>query len=679
MQIIILRKILGIFFLLILFAVSINAQTGCTTLGQTPATAFPVCGTKDFHQETVPQCSNGDIYAYSCGHYPDTNPFWYRFTCYESGTLGFLIIPKDINDDYDWQLFDVTGHSPEEVYTDGSLFVTANWSGSSGATGTLAINTNIISCGSDPAANVTTFSKMPEIIKGHAYLLLVSHFTQTQSGYSLSFKDGTAIITDTLKPNLGSATANCSGEIVFVKLNKKVQCASLAKNGTDFIISPALANVKSATGINCNNSFDMDSVQLVLDKPLPQGNYSLIIKNGSDQNTLLDNCGTNIPENANVPFTVYPVAPTPMDSLVPVSCAPQVLQLVFKTRMRCNSIAPNGSDFEIRGTYPVSVIGAAGDSCNDGLSNTINIRLDKPLLKAGNFIITLKQGSDSNTLINECDQVTPANSTINFITADTVSADFSFETHLGCKYDTLVYAHNGKNGVNEWNWIFDKDGTSNIRDSIFLFSEFGPKHIQLAVSNNVCTDTASADILLDNELEARYTISPSLQLCPEDAAVFTDSSIGKIVSWYWIFGDGRTSTLRQPDPKNYPAATERNGRIYPTALVVKNDIGCFDTASINIKVFSSCYIAVPSAFTPNGDGLNDYLYPLNAYKADNLEFRVFNRWGQLVFETKDWTKKWDGKINGSPQASGTYVWYLHYTNRDSQQQFSLKGTTVLIR
>jgi len=70
---------------------------------------------------------------------------------------------------------------------------------------------------------------------------------------------------------------------------------------------------------------------------------------------------------------------------------------------------------------------------------------------------------------------------------------------------------------------------------------------------------------------------------------------------------------------------------------------------------------------------------LNAYKADNLEFRVYNRWGQLVFETKDWTKKWDGGINGSPQPAGVYVWMLQYVDHDSGKPFSLKGTAVLIR
>jgi len=114
-------------------------------------------------------------------------------------------------------------------------------------------------------------------------------------------------------------------------------------------------------------------------------------------------------------------------------------------------------------------------------------------------------------------------------------------------------------------------------------------------------------------------------------------------------------------------------------LIVQNNLGCFDTAAKQLIEVKSCYITVPSGFTPNGDGVNDYLYPLNAYKATNLEFRVYNRYGQLVFETKDWTKKWDGTISGKPQDTGTFVWMLQYTDKDSGKEYFLKGTTVLIR
>jgi hypothetical protein len=63
----------------------------------------------------------------------------------------------------------------------------------------------------------------------------------------------------------------------------------------------------------------------------------------------------------------------------------------------------------------------------------------------------------------------------------------------------------------------------------------------------------------------------------------------------------------------------------------------------------------------------------------DLRFSVYNRWGQLVFTTRDWRAKWDGKINGITQATGVYVWMLEYTHRDTGQKMFQKGTTTLIR
>ena len=90
---------------------------------------------------------------------------------------------------------------------------------------------------------------------------------------------------------------------------------------------------------------------------------------------------------------------------------------------------------------------------------------------------------------------------------------------------------------------------------------------------------------MDNELISHMHVAPSTQLCPEDAATFTDSSTGKIVSWYWVFGDGTTSTLQYPPQKYYPPPSTMQGAIFPAALIVKNDIGCFDTRKNNNKSF----------------------------------------------------------------------------------------------
>src|ERR1700754_349142 len=97
---------------------------GCS-LGQTPPTAFPVCGTAVFKQATVPACAGNTIPVPGCGNavYADINAYYYKFTCFTSGTLGFLIKPNTGSDDYDWQIFDVTGHDPNQIYSDASLFV----------------------------------------------------------------------------------------------------------------------------------------------------------------------------------------------------------------------------------------------------------------------------------------------------------------------------------------------------------------------------------------------------------------------------------------------------------------------------------------------------------------------------------------------------------------------------
>ncbi|MBS1598113.1 MAG: gliding motility-associated C-terminal domain-containing protein [Bacteroidetes bacterium] len=677
-------KRISLLLLTLLLVCKIGAQT-CTTLGQTPSTAFPVCGTLDFSQSSVPICSTNPVYVPGCSGtsnalYEDKNPFWYKFTCYQTGTLGFLITPNDLGDDYDWQLFDVTGHDPNDVFINSKLFVSGNWSGSYGLTGASSSGVGNIQCGSDPAANVPRFSMMPTIIKGHNYILLISHFTDSQSGYKLSFGGGSASITDTTRPRLKSASISCDATKITVIANKKVQCNSVVTTGNpndfDFTLSTGVSHIIAATGFNCSNSFDMDTVILTLSNPLPVGSYVVTMQNGKDGNTLLDNCGTSIPQGDQVGVDVLPQQPTPMDSIQPVGCSPNSLQLVFKKNINCSSIAADGSDFLVTGPGNV-VIGSASGICNsDNLSPVININLNAPIVKGGVYHITLKSGSDGNTIIDECGQQTPAGASLDFIAVDTVSADFTYQVLLGCNYDTINFNHVGGNGINLWNWTFDGANNSSQQNPQVIYSVYGDKNVQLIVSNGVCSDTVTKIVSLDNELKAAFETTNIL--CPEDLATFKNNSIGNIVSFDWNLGDGSADDF-QPTPADHRYVAPNVEKIYTAKLIVRNNLGCYDTAVQQIRKLRSCYIAVPNAFTPNGDGINDYLYPLNAYKAGNLIFRVYNRYGQLVFETTDWTRKWDGTIRGVEQGTGTYVWTLQYTEKDSGKKFSLKGTSTLIR
>jgi gliding motility-associated-like protein len=92
-----------------------------------------------------------------------------------------------------------------------------------------------------------------------------------------------------------------------------------------------------------------------------------------------------------------------------------------------------------------------------------------------------------------------------------------------------------------------------------------------------------------------------------------------------------------------------------------------------------CKVYVPSAFTPNNDGLNDLFRVTGTEVISEFELMIFNRWGELIFKTTDKTKGWDGKLKGASLSTGTFVYLLKYKDNTSGKSESLKGTVVLIR
>ncbi|CAN5747101.1 hypothetical protein BH11BAC4_BH11BAC4_01760 [soil metagenome] len=105
--------------------------------------------------------------------------------------------------------------------------------------------------------------------------------------------------------------------------------------------------------------------------------------------------------------------------------------------------------------------------------------------------------------------------------------------------------------------------------------------------------------------------------------------------------------------------------------------GCDSLISTNLTVIKTCAVYFPSAFTPNNDSKNDVFKILNAHNLLEYNLTIYNRWGQKVFETKDYTAGWDGIYNKVPQPIGVYVWYSTFNLAGKNRQ--MKGTVVLIR
>jgi hypothetical protein len=471
----------------------------CTALGQTPSTAFPVCGTTVFQQTTVPICRTSDLFVPGCptaDGYGDKNPFYYVFTCYTSGTLGFLITPNNSGDDYDWQLYDITGHNPDDIYTDHSLVVTGNWAGTFGATGASASGVNYIQCASVPTDNLPSFSTMPQLLQGHTYLLMVSHFTDSQSGYSLSFGGGTAVITDPLQPHMLKVVPDCDGKTLTLKLNKKIRCNSLSSDGSEFGIAPASSAATSAVAPLCSASFDMDSVIITLNNPLPSGTYQLVIKTGTDGNTLLDDCGNSIAVGEAIDFQYIIPQPILADSVGKVGCAPDSVLLYFPKKISCSSITASGSDFLITGPSPVSIASASGN-CVNGQTDYIILKLSAPIYTGGTYTVTIQPGLDGSPIYDVCGQpILPQ--TLSLGAVDTVSADFTYTSMLGCRINTLTFIHDGAHNVNQWNWIINNNTQVFTQTTTQSFTSTSTNTIKLFVSNGTCSDSTSQTISFNN-------------------------------------------------------------------------------------------------------------------------------------------------------------------------------------
>ncbi len=677
-----------ILLFIIFFSLTIIQGWGqCTTRGQTPGTAFPVCGTAVFQQKEVPACTNGSIYVKGCSgndhsNYEDASPFWYKFTCFESGTLGFLIEPMNQEDDYDWQIFDITGHDPNEVYADHSLYVSANWAGVPGNTGAIAGAKQSYACASPRTASKDLpYSTMPELKKGHQYLLLVSHFSgSTQSGYKLSFKGGSAVITDTTSPRLRRASPTCDGRNLTILLNKGMRCESLAPDGSDFKLLKSSVSVHSAASTDCTDGFDMEQLVLHFDGKLQPGKYAIAIKKGSDKNTLLDNCGNAIPEGDTLHFEVQKIHPTPMDSIKKVGCTPKKIQVVFAGPMRCNSIAADGSDFNIKNSetlQPLTITGAKAVDCDSNLTRTVEIELAHPIYKKGIYELSLQEGKDGNSILSECEVASEPQSLI-FETSDTVSAKIVSHFTYDCNTVNIQLSNPGQNGINEWQWDLPAGRSGNRPQVSYIDTTFSDQLVRLFVSNGVCSDEDSVSLALNQDFYIHADFQKPEFICPQDQAVFKDSSLGSnITEWKWNFGNSHTFYGEDPGPQRYPAVVR--SKKFAVQLIVVNSRGCSDTSNQQIKVINTCTVHVPTAFTPNNDGQNDYLYPLNAYLAEDLLFRVYNRYGQMVFQTRDWTKKWDGTFKGQKQPEGSYIWMLQFTNSRTGQKVFRKGASLLIR
>jgi gliding motility-associated-like protein len=219
-------------------------------------------------------------------------------------------------------------------------------------------------------------------------------------------------------------------------------------------------------------------------------------------------------------------------------------------------------------------------------------------------------------------------------------------------------------------WDFGNGHISTQRNPVYSYPAPGNYSIKLSVNTNQCpqpTTVKQIDVVIPGGIPGiRYPDKLAITNFPE---ALQARPIGNSVLWNPGF------YLDNPVSYN-PIFKGLTPQLYTIEL--KTASGCLTVDTQLVKIKKKIEIYVPTAFTPDGNGVNDRLRPLLMGFTSVTYFRVYNRWGQLLYQMQSDMPGWDGRIKGVKQDTQTVVWMIEATDMDGNIH-KKQGTTILIR
>lgn len=224
--------------------------------------------------------------------------------------------------------------------------------------------------------------------------------------------------------------------------------------------------------------------------------------------------------------------------------------------------------------------------------------------------------------------------------------------------------------ISSWVWDFGDGGNDIVQNPVYTYLNSGMFNVELIVqSAQGCWDTISGPVAIQGSPTAGFTSTPE-SVKVDEVFTFADISFTNVVDWQWDFGDTLGVSTDQHPSYSYSEAGN-----YNVCLVITDIMECRDSICDEVIVFMPP--AVPNAFSPNGQGGNNVFSVLGGpYKE--LEFRIYNSWGELIFESDEQSKGWDGTRDGANQPIGVYIYTVRAVTLDDEKH-SIKGDVTLLR
>jgi gliding motility-associated-like protein len=747
-----------IYLLLLVIIAAVQATTVCAQLlppnqpEQDACQALKLCGntfTSTYSYQGIGMVS--DLTSCSCDFgvlAGEDNSMWLRLEILTGGSIVFTISPINILDDYDFAIVDIT-NTTCSTFTSSDV-IRCNFNNNltgSNVNGVVGLNTTSTITSVPAGFTGNSFLQQINANAGDVYLIMINNFGTgggPSSGFTIDFTGSTAIFNDSDLPRMVSAFQPCNGsQQIYVPISESILCSSIEPSGSDFVLSGG-GVITSATGINCSGATGYtDTVVLTLASALPAGSYTINIQNGTDGNTLLDLCnhGDTIPDQIQFNVSGGMIA---YDQIVPPACYKIKIKLTSKAL--CSSVASDGSDFSISGPQTINIVSAVPLSCDaQNMSDSILLTLSKPITTDGTYTITSQNGSDGNTLVDNCGLSQATGDAISFSVnsldgmvvamPDTVlcdkgyllltATDFSPQpatylwspgTFVGDSTQLQTVAYISQ--PTQFTLLaVDKDGCPHRAFTHVAISERTPTLTPLEAT--ICkgesitllagggsaylwqNDTATLSCVHCAATQAMPTAStvysvqiadtfhcadtltatvhvnelPVISITPQDTVVKYGAQIQLTVSGAMTYTWTPSEFLDNANLST-PIAVITEPVVFVAQGIDAN--GCVNSDSVFIDIDYGEIVNIPNAFTPNGDGKND-VFRLGNLRYQKLQaFYVFNRWGQEVFNTNDPKAGWDGTFKGQPQEMGVYNYVIQLAIPNGKVEV-VKGTVTLIR
>jgi gliding motility-associated-like protein len=263
--------------------------------------------------------------------------------------------------------------------------------------------------------------------------------------------------------------------------------------------------------------------------------------------------------------------------------------------------------------------------------------------------------------------------------------DFTVDLPDGCPPHCASFSDlstiGGGDNIVSWSWSFgDGSPASTLQNPSHCFTATGFYDITLtATSNNGCSSsmTETQMVQVFPVPVAAFTPNPSAGDVLDPHITMINQSSNDVTSWFWSFGDGDSLSPFTANPTHtYPDAVSSS---YDVELIVMNSYGCMDTVMHPVYIGPEFTFFIPNAFTPNGDGINDFFFG-SGIGIIEYDIWIFDRWGNMIWHGDDLQDRWNGVANGGKEQAqqDVYVWKVKLKDVFTKGH-NYMGTVTLVK